>query len=72
MHNKTIALGIYRHIGTVNLFCGHLPLYGGKDKCTGFWWGDLRDEDHLEVPGVDARVILTWVFKKWDGRHGLD
>jgi hypothetical protein len=19
---------------------------------TGFWWGNLRDRDHLEVPGV--------------------
>jgi hypothetical protein len=34
---------------------------------TEFWWGDLREGDHLGVPHIDGRVILKWIFKKWDG-----
>jgi hypothetical protein len=33
----------------------------------GFWWGILRDRDHLEDVGVDGKVILERIFKKWDG-----
>jgi len=25
---------------------------------TGFWWGSLREKDHLGDPGVDGRIIL--------------
>jgi len=33
---------------------------------TGFWWGNLRERDHLEDPGVDRWIILRWIFRKWD------
>ena len=45
---------------------------GERKVHTGFWWGKLREEYHLEVPFVDARIILKWIFEKWDGGHGLD
>jgi len=35
--------------------------------CTGFWWGNLRERDHLEDPGVGARILLKLIYKKWDG-----
>jgi len=34
---------------------------------TGFWWGNLRERNHLEDPEIDGRIILRWSFKKWDG-----
>jgi hypothetical protein len=34
---------------------------------TGFWWGNLREGDHMENPGVNWRIILKWIFRKWNG-----
>jgi len=30
-----------------------------------FWWGNLRERDPLEDPGVDERIILWWIFRMW-------
>jgi len=40
--------------------------YGGEERCIqGFWWGNLRERDHLGDPGVDGKIILRWIFRKW-------
>jgi hypothetical protein len=35
---------------------------GRREACTGY----LRERDHWEDPGSDGRMILGWVFRKWD------
>jgi hypothetical protein len=36
----------------------------------GFWWGNLRELDHLEDRDIDGRIILKWIFEK--GVCGMD
>jgi hypothetical protein len=36
------------------------------EGCTAFWWGNVRERDHWGDPGVDGRIILRWIFRKWD------
>ena len=38
---------------------------------TGLWWVK-RERDHLGDPGVDGRIILRWIVRKWDAGYGLD
>jgi len=30
--------------------------------------GILREGDHLGDPDTDGRIILRWIFRKWDVR----
>jgi len=39
---------------------------GGREAYKGFWWGNLRDRDHLGDSGINWRIILSWIFRKWD------
>jgi len=47
-------------------------VWGSGEASTGFWWGNLKESDHLGDPGVDDRIILRWIFRKWDMGYGLD
>jgi hypothetical protein len=42
---------------------GACSTYGG-----GFWWENHRERCHLKYLGVDGRIILRWIFRKWDCR----
>ena len=53
-------------------WAGHVAYMGVCEAYTGFWWENLRESDHLENPGIDGRIILRWIFRKWDWGHGLD
>ena len=45
---------------------------GRVEAYTGFWWGNLRETDHLGDPDIDERILLRWIFRKWDVGVGLD
>jgi len=49
----------------------HVALRGRGDVYTVFWWGNLRERNHLEDREKDGRIILRWIFRKWNG-GGLD
>jgi hypothetical protein len=44
----------------------HVARMGRDEVYTGIRWGNLREQDHLEKPGVDGRIILRWIFRKWN------
>jgi hypothetical protein len=44
---------------------GHVARMG-REACIGFWWGNLREREDWGDPGVDGRIILEWIFKKWN------
>ena len=51
-------------------WAGHVASMGRGEVYTGIWCGGLRERDHLKDPGVDGRIILRWIFMKWNG--GMD
>jgi len=39
---------------------------GRGETYTGFWWGNLRERNHLGDPGIDGRILSRWIFRKWN------
>ena len=48
-------------------WAGHLARMRERRGAYRILWEDLRVGDHLEDQGVDGRIILKWIFEKWDG-----
>jgi hypothetical protein len=54
-----------------NEMVGARGAYGGRrEVCTGFWWGNLRERVKWGDPDVDGKIILRWIFRKWEGVVG--
>ena len=51
-------------------------MWGRVEVYTGLWWGNLKERDHLEDPGVDGRMdlqevgceVIDWIDLA-QGRH---
>jgi len=46
---------------------GACGTYGGGERCVqGFGGKNTRERDHWGDQGADGRIILRWIFRKWD------
>jgi hypothetical protein len=66
LHNLYSSPNIVRTIKSRRMrWAGHVARVGRREGCIGCWWGNLREIDHWGDPGVDERIILEWIFRKW-------
>jgi hypothetical protein len=43
-------------------------VWGTGEAYRGFWRGNLRERNHLEDTGIDGKIILRRILRKWDVR----
>jgi len=39
-------------------------ILGRTEMHAGFWWGNMKERDHIEDLGTDKKIILKWLLKK--------
>jgi len=47
-------------------WAGHVARMGEKRVCIRSWWGNRREGDHWEDLGVDGRIMLGRICRRWD------
>jgi hypothetical protein len=66
LHDLYCSPNVFRVIKSrIMRWSGHVASMGREELYAGFWLGKPN-------PGGDGRIVLKWIFRKWDGRHGLD
>ena len=69
LHNKDSVLLTKYYSGEQiekNEMGGECSTHWGEVHA-GFWFGNLRERGLLEDTGLDWRIILKWILRKWDG-----
>jgi hypothetical protein len=49
-------------------WAGHVERMGEEKGVYRVIGGNLRERDHWRDTGVDGRIILRWILRKWDVR----
>jgi hypothetical protein len=71
LHNEELN-DLYSSPNTVRViksrmgWAGHVERMGRGVVYTGLWWGNLRERDHMEDTGIDGKIVLRYIFRKWD------
>jgi hypothetical protein len=47
-------------------WAGHVARMGEEEGYTGCWRGNLTERGRWGDPDVDGRIILRWIFRKWE------
>jgi hypothetical protein len=55
-----------------NEMCRACSAHGVEERHIQDIGGKLRERDQLGDPGIDGRIILRWIFRKWDVGYRLD
>jgi hypothetical protein len=67
LHDLYSSLNIVQVINLRRMkWAGHVAWMGEARGGYRILVGKLRERDHLGEPGIDRRIILRWIFRKWD------
>ena len=72
LHNEELndlycSLKIFRVITSRRMRrAGHVVPMENRRGVYRYLVGKLRERDHWGGPGLDGRIILRWIFRKWD------
>jgi len=47
-------------------WAGHVARMGEERGRIGSWWGNRMEGHHWGDLGVDVRIILGWISRRWD------
>ena len=49
---------------------GTCGTYGGRERCAQGFGGKTEGKSHWGDQDLDGRIILRWIFRKWEGVVG--
>jgi hypothetical protein len=73
LHILYLSTNIIRQIKSRRMrWAGHEIHMREEIKCTVFWWGGLKERDHLEDQGIYGRMGSEWILGRLAGRCRVD